>query len=285
MRTRIIIISFSLLLLKSAGYPATDKFIVTFAQADNIPIIINEFMAQNSTTIVDPQGDYDDWIELKNVTSGAIDLSGMYLSDNLSNPLKWKIPDGTQLQPGGYLLVWADENGNAPIGLHANFKLSANGEVILLFDSDANGNALLDSVSFGVQNTDVSFGRYPEDVTGVWQFFSHPTPGLQNDASSYVANNTNIPQELQVFPAYPNPFNPITTIRYQLTANSLVNLRVYDLLGREVAKLIDDQMEAGYHTATFDGTEFSSGVYFMRFEARYDNGKLFVQTSKLLLQK
>ena len=56
-------------------------------------VVINELMASNST-ILDPQGDADDWIELKNTGTTAIDLSGMYLSDDRANPLKWQFPTG-----------------------------------------------------------------------------------------------------------------------------------------------------------------------------------------------
>ena len=55
-------------------------------------LTINELMASNSKCIADPQGQYDDWIETHNYSSGAIDTGSMYLTDNLSAPTKWKIP-------------------------------------------------------------------------------------------------------------------------------------------------------------------------------------------------
>jgi len=126
------------------------------------PIVINEVMADNTTTIRDPQGEYDDWIELRNVTGRAVDLSGMYLSDRKENPRKWRFPAGASLAPGACLIVWADEDGKAPEGLHANFKMSKDGETVLLFDTDERGNALLDSVTFGRQKSDVALGRFPD---------------------------------------------------------------------------------------------------------------------------
>jgi len=143
--------------------------VVTYPQADVSPVVINELMARNNTTIADPQGDYDDWIELLNVSNQTVDLSGMYLSDNPENPLKWQFPEGTTLKPGDYLLVWADEDGQDEPGLHANFKLSASkGETVWLYDTDERDNMLLDSVTFGAQSTDISVGRYP-DGTGPMQ--------------------------------------------------------------------------------------------------------------------
>jgi len=66
---------------------------------------------------------------------------------------------------------------------------------------------------------------------------------------------------------YPNPFNPSTVISYQLAGQSHVTLRVYDLLGREVAVLVNEVKSAGNYTATFNASNFPSGVYFYRLTA------------------
>ncbi|NQT84917.1 CotH kinase family protein, partial [bacterium] len=147
--------------------------------ASATPVVINELMAENETTIRDPQGDYDDWIELLNVSGHEVDLSGMYLSDRRDNPRKWAFPSGTILAPGDYLVVWADEDGEAKPGLHANFKLSSDGEVIMLIDSDERGNALLDSVTFGKQEPDAALGRLP-DGKGAFRALQ-ATPGGTNE--------------------------------------------------------------------------------------------------------
>jgi len=79
-----------------------------------IPLVINELMASNSTSVQDPQDQYDDWIEIHNYGDDAIDIGGMYLTDNLSSPTKWRIPDNnpaaTTIPAGGYLLIWADND-------------------------------------------------------------------------------------------------------------------------------------------------------------------------------
>ncbi|MHC4753058.1 MAG: CotH kinase family protein, partial [Planctomycetota bacterium] len=160
-----------------------DDFALLAAQwsQTGIPLAINELMASNSSIIQDPQGEYDDWIEIYNYGTDAIDIGGMYLTDNLSVPTKWRIPGNspaaTTIPAGGYLLIWAD-NETADMGLHANFKLSAGGEEIRLFDSD--GITLIDSISFPDQTTDISFGRYP-DANDIRRFFGVPSPGMQNN--------------------------------------------------------------------------------------------------------
>ncbi len=142
-----------------------------------IRVVINELMASKSNCIRDPQGQYDDWIEIHNYGSSGVDIGGMYLTDDLSEPAKWRIPASTTIQAGGYLLIWAD-NDTGDSGLHANFKLNSGGEEIGLFDRD--GKTLIDSVTYSRQTTDVSYGRYP-DAGKDWRFFSSPSLAAQNE--------------------------------------------------------------------------------------------------------
>jgi len=156
----------------------TYKYKVAIALTNETPVVINELMASNSKTCADPQGQYDDWIELHNITDADVDLTGRYLSDEPFNPRKWAFPDGTIIPAQGYLLIWADEDTADTPGLHASFKLSASGEQLFLIDTDANNNLALDAVSFGAQETDRSYGRLPSD-TNTFGIMS-PTPGQPN---------------------------------------------------------------------------------------------------------
>jgi spore coat protein CotH len=159
----------------------TYSYRVSLTTASNSSVVINEFMASNTNTLADPQGEYDDWIELRNVTGEEVDLSGRYLSDEPSNPRKWQFPAGTKIPADGYLIVWADEDSSATgttTGLHASFRLSASGDELYLTDTDANLNAVLDSILFGDQTTDRSYGRSGADAD-VW-IIMDPTPGLEN---------------------------------------------------------------------------------------------------------
>ncbi|MHC4242710.1 MAG: CotH kinase family protein, partial [Planctomycetota bacterium] len=140
-------------------------------------------MASNSSSARDPQGQYDDWIEIYNYGSVAIDIGGFYLTDNPAVPTKWRIPDTnpavTTIGAGGYLLIWAD-NDTTYSGLHANFKLDAGGEQIALFDSD--GVTLIDEVVFVQQTTAISSGRFP-DASDNLQVLDSPSPGGENFAT------------------------------------------------------------------------------------------------------
>ncbi len=150
-------------------------------------LVINEFMANNDAAIPGPDGDYPDWIELYNAGTEPVDLSGMYLTDDLTNP-KWQFPEGTTIGPNGYLVIWAD-NTLYPRSLHASFGLNATGEEIGLFAHDE--ETLIDSITFGVQDDDASFGRFP-DGSPSWTFLT-PTPGEANELyepeTSVVINN------------------------------------------------------------------------------------------------
>jgi hypothetical protein len=77
---------------------------------------------------------------------------------------------------------------------------------------------------------------------------------------------------------FPNPFNSVTVISYQLAVNSFATVRVYDLLGREVATLMNEEKSAGSYTVQWDATHIASGVYFYRLQAG-----AFSDTKKLLL--
>ena len=79
---------------------------------------------------------------------------------------------------------------------------------------------------------------------------------------------------------YPDPFNPSTTITDQLQKNDHVTLKVYDVLGREAATLVDENAAAGYKSVTFDASRLASGVYFYTLEAG-----TYHDTKKLLLLK
>ncbi|MGA9407059.1 MAG: T9SS type A sorting domain-containing protein, partial [Bacteroidota bacterium] len=87
------------------------------------------------------------------------------------------------------------------------------------------------------------------------------TTGVKRENTLHVPNSFSLSQN------YPNPFNPTTIIDYQLPVTSFVTLRVYDILGREVAMLVHEKKEPGDYVVSLDGGRFSSGVYFYRLTA------------------
>ena len=142
---------------------------------------INEIMASNTRTIADETGDFDDWIEIYNPNREAVDMSGMFVTDNAANSRKSQLPTNTVIAAKGYLLLWADEQQTQG-PLHLNFKLSGKGETVALYDNDARANLLIDSRTFGAQTADVSEGLLPD---GGWYWLPQgkPTPGAANDVT------------------------------------------------------------------------------------------------------
>lgn len=164
-------------------YPAraeqvTLSYRVRTGDVADSPVIINELMADNTRTIADPQGEFDDWIELKNTSDRPVNLAGYFLSDEANNPRKWQFPPDSVVPANGFLIVWADEDLQAGSGLHTNFKLSNNGETLLLVGPDDLRNGLLDAVTFGDQDPDRSYGRTTSDPK-LWGPLV-PSPGRDN---------------------------------------------------------------------------------------------------------
>jgi hypothetical protein len=148
--------------------------------AQGVTLVINEVMASNGKTKADLQGQFDDWIEIHNYGAAAVDMAGLYVTDDPDSLTKWQIPAGrpdlTTIAPHGYLLIWADQD-TADAGLHAGFKLSAGGESIALVDTD--GVTVIDSMTFPALSCDVSYGRGP-DAGDEWRLCGAPTPGAPN---------------------------------------------------------------------------------------------------------
>jgi tetratricopeptide (TPR) repeat protein len=106
----------------------------------------------------------------------------------------------------------------------------------------------------------------------------------ENNATD--TSQAQILQEDKLLSIYPNPFNPSTVINYQLSVVSDVSIKVYDILGREVATLVDGIKESGYYTAHFDGSKLASGIYFTRFVVKSQDSRTpIVQVKKMLLMK
>lgn len=113
----------------------------------------------------------------------------------------------------------------------------------------------------------------PATVGGVFKVTYAPINTTVN-----IARSESVPTNFTLYQNYPNPFNPSTVINYQIPVNSMVSLKVYDAIGREVAMLVNEFKEAGYYSVTFDASNLASGIYFARLHSA---GK--IQLRKLML--
>jgi len=158
------------------------------------PVLLNEYLAVNYTDAVDGAGEHEDWIELYNAGSVPVDLAGHFLTDEVDNPDKWQfplgIPESTVLAPGGFLLLWADDELSEGWD-HVTFRLAAEGEHIALRSPD--GYTVLDSVHPGPSWPDLSRGRLTDGALP-WVTFSATTPGASNNGAAVGISEGEVPR-------------------------------------------------------------------------------------------
>ena len=170
-------------------------------------LVLNEIMALNQGGPVDDNGESEDWIELHNRSNVAVDAGGYCLTDNPNNLRKWSLPLGTSVPAGGYLVIWADEDSSQG-PMHANFKLSALGETLYLYDSNL---VLQDELIFAAQVADSSLARIPN---GSGAFVRRPHTIAANNNWALGVDATEDRQPLLTL--YPNPAEDILRVRLNL---------------------------------------------------------------------
>jgi hypothetical protein len=156
----------------------------TAGQIGNVRI--NEFLAANVTGLRDEDGEPQDWIELVNLGSNAVNLLGWSLTDDADQPAKWVFPNVT-LGPGQYLVVFASgKDRRTPTGgnrFHLNFRLDDYGEYLALYPPDYPPQPRSVLTPYPEQRSDVSYGLGPD---GQWRYFATPTPGASNSSAALV---------------------------------------------------------------------------------------------------
>lgn len=220
-------------------------YVVAPAGGGDGNVVINELLASNTSGVADNFGEYDDWIELYNSGSSSIDISGWYLSDNVANLSKWQIPAGTVIPADGYAIFWADEDSSQGAN-HMNFKLSSLGEHVMLLNA---AQQLMDSVVFGVQQTDQAYARVPN---GSGPFvIQGPTHAASNSPS---ALDEDFFSGLTVFP------NPALEAWYlDFSTSGEHQFFLYDACGRVLK-----EGRASDKLIRLDAKNLSPGVYFLR---------------------
>jgi len=138
-------------------------------------LVINEFMAENRTTIAGDVGDYPDWIELYNPTSEMVSLDGWSMTDDLEDSDRVALDSSLEIPGGGFLLLWA--SGDPGLGpKHLDFQLNVDGESIGLYRPDG---VATDRLTFAEQAADFSAARVPDGEKN-WAITATATPGSSN---------------------------------------------------------------------------------------------------------
>jgi photosystem II stability/assembly factor-like uncharacterized protein len=205
----------------------------------------------------------------KNLFAGTD--GGVFLSTN--NGESWTaINTGLTGPYAQFVEALAVSGTNLFVGTGSGVFLSTNSGTTWLAVNAGLRNLLVGRL--GVDDTYVYAATWKFRPLGVWR---RP---LSEMVTSIALPCTELPTKSSLDLNYPNPFNPSTTIRYELPKASIVRLSVYDILGREVSVLMNERREAGVHEVKFDGSNLSSGVYFYTLE----EGS-FVQTKKMMILK
>lgn len=233
-------------------------------------VLINEVMPSNATTIADEVGEFDDWLEFFNPADTAIDISHWWITDDINEPRKWKLPIGAVIPPRGYMLVWADRDPEQG-PYHASFRLDANRDMLALFGSDFIGAQLCDSVSWPDMPRDSSWGRYPNGTIH-WRICRVATPNAENIwGSTDIAEADKLPEKLSIA-TYPNPFNSSVRIsvegyRSEGENQEAIGIRVFDINGQIAGEsLLLSPRTFGYGPIVVQWTpdeSIGSGTYFV----------------------
>ncbi len=148
---------------------------------------ISEILASNAKTNYDPDfKEFSDWIEIYNDSNQTIDLSGYHLSDSKKNIQKWSFPNNITIKPYKYILIWADGRDVAKQALHTNFKLSQDGERVILSDRDGK---IVDFIEYGYQEGDISTGIYDGNI-----LYMKPTPNTKNSRGYDILDRSTKPK-------------------------------------------------------------------------------------------
>ncbi|MDO9578111.1 MAG: CotH kinase family protein [Candidatus Cloacimonadales bacterium] len=252
-----------------------------FAEESVLPgvIVINE-INYNSSQSFNPE----DWVEIYNFSDTNTDLSNWILKDD-NDQNEFTLPEGLIILADSFYVLCRDS-----LAFHAlfpevenylgnwDFGLNGNSDMVRIFDAEGN---LVDAVLYHDEspwppepdgNGPTLSLRNPGMNNQLPQSWAasglYGTPGMINDV--YVSANEQIPgipDKLLLYPNFPNPFNPVTTIKYSLPADAKVVLRIFNLKGQLTKVMIDAFQAKGEHSITWDGTDtngksVASGLYF-----------------------
>ncbi len=271
----------------------------TFAFPDGDPspnnIVITEVMV-NPAAVSDS---YGEWFEIYNNDTIAIDLAGWRIADSEDDLHELQtVSIEFYIIPGDYLVLGRNADSAENGGYNADyeywgFQLSNSSDEIFLIDDEGR---IVDEIEY-TSSFPFSSGasmylrnvEFDNAVDTSWAMSETPfgdgdygTPGRAWDdtTSAGIDDIIELPKEFVLYPAYPNPFNPTTTIRFSIAVTHASLLEIYDITGQVVETLVNERLLSGKHEIIWNASNQSSGVYFARL-----SNSTFQQTQKLILLK
>jgi endonuclease/exonuclease/phosphatase family metal-dependent hydrolase len=260
-------------------------------------IVVTEVMV-NPSAVSDT---YGEWFEIYNNDTISIDLAGWRIADSEDDLHEIQtVSIEFYINPGDYLVLGRNVDNTVNGGYTADYGYSSfqlsniEDDEIFLVDNE---NRIVDEVEYQYPSFPFSSGAsmylknidYDNNVDTSWAMSDMEyglgdlgTPGRAWDDSLSTSNDIDfgLPQTFVLFPSYPNPFNPITTIKFSVETFHATSISIYNLTGRLVETLIKDEIPVGNYEITWNASSQPSGVYFVQLS----NGES-VQTQKLILLK
>jgi hypothetical protein len=259
-------------------------------------IVVTEVMV-NPSAVSDT---YGEWFEIYNNDTISIDLAGWRIADSEDDLHELQtVSIEFYIIPGDYLVLGRNADSAENGGYNADyeywgFQLANSSDEIFLIDDEGR---IVDEIEYQYPSFPFSSGAsmylrnidYDNNVDTSWAMSDMEyglgdlgTPGRAWDDSLSTSNDIDfgLPQTFVLFPSYPNPFNPITTIKFSVETFHATSISIYNLTGRLVETLIKDEIPVGNYEITWNASSQPSGVYFVQLS----NGES-VQTQKLILLK
>ena len=255
-------------------------------------IVISEVMP-NPAAVSDS---YGEWFEIINLDSIVIDLNGWMIRDESNDT--HIINTSIEIQPGEYIVLGRNSDESLNGGYisdytYSSFALANTNDEIIILDQD---EKIVDGLSYG--NTfpfSSGVSMYLKDISSEssidtnWAASSITygdgdmgTPGRAWDDSAVVSTIKNyfLPNEIKLYPPYPNPFNPQTHISFSVDKTTFISINIYDINGRQVQNIHDKKTSVGYYQLIWNSDDISSGIYFVVLQSEDK-----VKTHKLMLMK
>ena len=232
-------------------------------------LFINELMANNGSAIPDNAGEYDDWLEVYNRNDYPVDLGGLCFLRTNPDAEPWMIPlydsDSTTIGPGAFMLFWTDGDPEQGI-LHTGFRLPASGGRIALASVSEKEYHRIDEISYGAQQPDEAFGRYPDggDLLSALRL----SPGYSNRLITSVDQG----DESCSIHVYPNPARTFLVIEYE--AEKVSSCSLQNINGQTVSKI--SIYKEG--STRLDVSHLPPGIYILHFTGQFSNSvKVLIQ--------
>lgn len=208
----------------------------------------------------------------------------------LNSPDPWTTIITNSVDTSKVVFSWSSTSASSGVKYQWKFKKASGGSYIYL-PSDSSGYAKQISIRKSkLDSLANSLGLNGDSVQCAWSCSGTlGTDSSQGDVrvvtikpNSIGINNisTTIPEEYKLFNNFPNPFNPTTNITFDIPKNSFVKLKIYDVTGKEIISLVNENLNVGRYNYQWDASSFTSGVYFYRLEAND-----FVETKRMVLLK